>query len=74
MKKKERAAIAAVVHHLACRQQQAEGLAAQEAAEAAPAEAPQAQVVVRAVQHPWALSGRQGQMQMRTMMQMKAFH
>ena len=74
MKKKERAAIAAVVHHLACRQQQAEVSAAEEAAEAPPVEAPQAQVVVRAVQHPWALSGRQGQMQMRTMMQMKAFH
>ncbi|MCF8037512.1 MAG: hypothetical protein K9K62_11610 [Desulfobacteraceae bacterium] len=71
MRKKERAAIAAVVHHMACRQQEAEEPGA---AEAAPAEAPQAQVVVQTVQHPWALSGRQGQMQMRTMMQMKAFH
>lgn len=72
MEKKKRAALAAVMYYLACEKAyEAESAEAGRAAEAAAAEATQpSEPGVQA----WALSGRQAQMQMRTMMQMKAFH
>ncbi|MFP4667228.1 MAG: hypothetical protein ACLFMN_00375 [Desulfobacterales bacterium] len=73
MEKKKQAAVAAVMHYLACEK---EALAAQEAGETYEPEAKALQAVPSPPGgvHPWALSGRQQQMQMRTMMQMKAFH
>ena len=71
MEKKESAAIAGVLHYLACQKQQLE---AAQAVEEIEMEAPQPAAAAPSVQHPWALSGRQAQMQMRNMMQMKAFH
>lgn len=70
MEKKKRAAIAAVVHYLAWeRSCLAEAVEKHEAVSEQPPPAGLPDGFVA----PWALSGRQGQMQMRTMMQMKAF-
>ncbi len=70
MEKKKQAALAAVVHYLACEQA---ALAQGEALEA-PTEQQQPQAAFPDnFVGPWALSGRQAQMQMRTMVQMKVF-
>lgn len=70
MDKKKRAAIAAVAHYLAweraCMAQAGQGQ------EDVSEQQPRAVFPDNYV-GPWAVSGRQGQMQMRTMMQMKAF-
>ncbi|MFW6080732.1 MAG: hypothetical protein ACOC7W_02380 [Desulfosalsimonas sp.] len=65
--KKKKAAVAAVMHYLAC-----ENIQPSEEAQGE-MELHQAAAPSPGVQ-PWALSGRQAQMQMRTMVQMKAFH
>lgn len=72
MEKKKQAAVAAVMYYLACEK---EALAAQpeDKIYEKAAEAPQAAAAAAGVQ-PWALSGRQEQMHMRVMVQMKAFH
>ena len=67
--KKMAAAIAAVMSYL----QDEEAVCAQ----AAMAAMPQAQVAAVSaadIIKPWAMSGRQAQMQMRTLMQMRTFH
>ncbi len=68
IEKKKNAAIAAVLHYLACEKEQMA-----EASETFSEQKPQTQSVAVGVQ-PWALSGRQAQMQMRNLVQMKAFH
>ncbi|MFP3998515.1 MAG: hypothetical protein ACLFNW_02995 [Desulfobacterales bacterium] len=72
MEKKKQAAVAAVMYYLACEKEALAAQAENEIYEKA-AEAPQAPAAAPGVQA-WALSGRQQQMQMRVMVQMKAFH
>lgn len=69
MEKKKQAALAAVLHYLDCEKAaQAEAETGwQQAADQGPARMPDGYV------SPWAFSGRQAQMQMRTMVQMKVF-
>lgn len=70
MDKKKRAALAAVVHYLAWER----ACLAQDGLEQEDVSQQQAQAALPDnYVGPWAVSGRQGQMHMRTMMQMKAF-
>ena len=66
--KKMAAAIAAVMSYL-----QEEEAAFAQAAMAGMPQAPVAAVSAADIIKPWALSGRQAQMQMRTLMQMRTF-
>ena len=67
--KKKAAAIAAVMAYL----QEEEAVCAQAAMAGMP-QAPAAAVGAADIIKPWAMSGRQAQMQMRTLMQMRTFH
>jgi len=67
--KKKAAAIAAVMSYL-----QDEEAAYAQAAMAGLPQAPAAAVSAADIMKPWAMSGRQAQMQMRTLMQMRTFH
>ncbi len=71
-KKKKMAAIAAVTHYIKTQQEQAAYIQSQQAAES------QVQtvetVVTLKLMSMWGVSGRQQQMQVRNMVQMKAFH
>ena len=67
--KKMAAAIAAVMSYL----QDEEAVYAQAAMAGMP-QAPVAAFNVADIIKPWAMSGRQAQMQMRTLMQMRTFH
>lgn len=67
--KKMTAAIAAVMSYL----QDEEAVYAQAAMAGMP-QAPAAAVSAADILKPWAMSGRQAQMQMRNLMQMKTFH
>ncbi|MCF8024720.1 MAG: hypothetical protein K9J79_04465 [Desulfobacteraceae bacterium] len=68
MEKKKRAAIAAVMHYLDCEKAREIYTAEEDFSETSHAEVSPCGVST------WSLSGRQAQMQMRTMTQMKAFH
>jgi hypothetical protein len=67
--KKMTAAIAAVMSYL-----QDEEAACAQAAMAGMPKAPAAAVSAADIIKPWAISGRQAQMQMRNLMQMRTFH
>jgi hypothetical protein len=67
--KKMAAAIAAVMSYL----QDEEAVYAQAAMAGMP-QAPVSAVSAADIIKPWAMSGRQAQMQMRTLMQMRTFH
>ncbi len=68
-KKKMTAAIAAVMSYL-----QEEEAALQMQAVAAPVETCKAKYTSPTAFNPWGVTGRQAQMQMRNMIQLKAFH
>lgn len=71
-KKKKIAAIAAVTHYIKSEQEAAAFSQSQFAGFMTPP--PEAKEQAPLVMNLWGISGRQQQMQMRSMMQMKAFH
>ncbi len=70
--KKRVAAIAAVVHYMKTQEEAAALLQSRPASDRISSE--EISAVLRQMVNPWGVFGRQEQMQMRGMMQMKAFH
>jgi len=74
-KKKKLAAIAAVTHYIRTQQEQAAYIQSQQAAESQVQTVQTVETVVTLkLMSMWGVSGRQQQMQVRNMVQMKAFH
>jgi hypothetical protein len=72
--KKKTAAIAAVAHYIKTQEEARASIQAQSLESLESLELPKASIAPPSSLNVWGLGGRQQQMQLRTMMQLKSFH